>query len=34
MPKEAIATGLVDRIAALPLMSKEILNYCGYGRRF
>jgi two-component system chemotaxis response regulator CheB len=33
MPKEAIATGLVDRIAALPLMSKEILNYCGYGRR-
>ncbi len=32
MPKEAIATGLVDRISALPLMSKEILSYCGYGR--
>ncbi len=32
MPKEAIATGLVDRIAALPLMSKEILKFCGYGR--
>ncbi len=30
MPKEAIATGLVDRVVALPLMCKEILRHCGY----
>ena len=30
MPKEAIATGLVDRIVPLPLMCREILNECGY----
>jgi len=30
MPKEAIATGLVDRIVPLPLVCKEILQYCGY----
>lgn len=33
MPKEAIATGLVDRIVALPQVCKEILLHCGYGRR-
>ncbi len=31
MPKEAIATGTVDKIIALPLMCKEILLHCGYG---
>jgi len=31
MPKEAIATGLVDQVVALPLLCKEILNHCGYG---
>lgn len=31
MPKEAIATGLVDRIVPLPLVSKEILQHCGCG---
>ena len=30
MPKEAIATGLVDRIVPLPQVCKEILQYCGY----
>lgn len=30
MPKEAIATGLVDQVVAMPLMCKEILRYCGY----
>jgi len=32
MPKEAIATGLVDRIVPLPLVCKEILKECGYDR--
>ena len=31
MPKEAIATGMVEKVVALPLMCKEILRYCGYG---
>jgi two-component system chemotaxis response regulator CheB len=31
MPKEAVATGLVDRVVALPLVCKQILLYCGYG---
>jgi len=30
MPKEAIATGLVDLIVPLPLVCKEILHDCGY----
>jgi two-component system chemotaxis response regulator CheB len=30
MPKEAIATGLVDRIVPLPLVCREILHQCGY----
>lgn len=30
MPKEAIATGMVDRIIALPQFCKEIQRYCGY----
>jgi two-component system chemotaxis response regulator CheB len=30
MPKEAIATGLVDRIVPLPSVCDEILQYCGY----
>ena len=30
MPKEAIATGLVDRVVPLPSVCKEILQYCGY----
>jgi two-component system chemotaxis response regulator CheB len=30
MPKEAIATGLVDRIVPLPVVCQEILEYCGY----
>lgn len=29
MPKEAIATGLVDRVAPLPEMCKHILRHCG-----
>lgn len=29
MPKEAIATGLVDQVVTLPLMSREILRHCG-----
>ncbi|WP_243374449.1 chemotaxis response regulator protein-glutamate methylesterase [Geotalea sp. SG265] len=29
MPREAIATGLVDRIATIDKMSGEILSYCG-----
>ncbi len=32
MPKEAIATGMVDQVIALPLICKEILRSCGYGR--
>ena len=32
MPKEAIATGLVDRIVPLPLVCREILKECGYDR--
>lgn len=31
MPKEAIATGMVDKVIALPSMCKEILRYCGDG---
>ena len=31
MPKEAIATGLVDRVVPLPLVCKEIMRHCGYG---
>lgn len=31
MPKEAIATGLVDRVITLPSICKEILLHCGYG---
>lgn len=31
MPKEAIATGMVDQVIALPLICKEILHSCGYG---
>lgn len=30
MPKEAIATGAVDQVVALPQMCKEILRFCGY----
>ncbi len=30
MPKEAIATGCVDKIVPLPLISSEILRFCGY----
>ncbi|MGK2905684.1 MAG: protein-glutamate methylesterase/protein-glutamine glutaminase [Desulfuromonadales bacterium] len=32
MPKESIATGLVDRVVALPQVCREILLYCRYGR--
>ena len=32
MPREAIATGLVDQVIALPLLCKEILRYCGCER--
>jgi two-component system chemotaxis response regulator CheB len=32
MPKEAIATGSVDRIVPLPLVCREILKECGYDR--
>lgn len=32
MPKEAIATGMVDQIVPLPLVSREILRHCGYAR--
>ncbi len=31
MPKEAIATGLVDRVVPLSAVCKEILLHCGYG---
>jgi len=31
MPKEAIATNLVDRIVPLPSVCKEVLLHCGYG---
>ena len=31
MPKEAIATGLVDQVIPLPLVCKKILQHCGYG---
>ncbi|MBE0577731.1 MAG: chemotaxis response regulator protein-glutamate methylesterase [Desulfuromonadales bacterium] len=31
MPKEAIATGLVDRVVVLPQVCKEILLHCGCG---
>ncbi|MFA7535799.1 MAG: chemotaxis response regulator protein-glutamate methylesterase [Desulfuromonadales bacterium] len=30
MPKEAIATGRVDKIVPLPLVSREILRLCGH----
>jgi two-component system chemotaxis response regulator CheB len=30
MPKEAIATGMVDQIVSLPMVSREILRHCGY----
>ncbi len=30
MPKEAIATGCVDKVLPLSLMSREILHYCGF----
>jgi two-component system, chemotaxis family, protein-glutamate methylesterase/glutaminase len=30
MPKEAIATGLIDRVVPLPLMCGEILRRCGF----
>ncbi|ACM20521.1 protein glutamate methylesterase CheB associated with MCPs of class 40H, response receiver domain-containing [Geotalea daltonii FRC-32] len=33
MPREAIATGLVDRITTIDKMSCEILSYCGIQRR-
>ena len=32
MPKEAIATGLVDRIVPLPMVCREILKECGCDR--
>lgn len=32
MPKEAIATGMVDQIVPLSLVSREILRHCGYAR--
>ena len=32
MPKEAIATGMVDRVVALPQVCEEILLYCRYAR--
>lgn len=31
MPKEAIATGLVDRVVVLPQVCKQILLHCGCG---
>jgi len=31
MPKEAIATGQVDRVVPLPKICREILKHCGYG---
>ena len=31
MPKEAIATGLVDKVVALPVMCKEVLRHCRSG---
>jgi two-component system, chemotaxis family, protein-glutamate methylesterase/glutaminase len=30
MPKEAIATGAIDKVLPLPLMGKEILRRCGF----
>ncbi|PLX82571.1 MAG: chemotaxis response regulator protein-glutamate methylesterase [Desulfuromonas sp.] len=33
MPKEAIATGKVDQVVALPRMGEEILRWCEAGRR-
>ncbi len=30
MPKEAIATGIVDRVLPLPDVCKEILQFCGF----
>jgi two-component system chemotaxis response regulator CheB len=30
MPKEAIATGMIDRIVSLPMAAREILRHCGY----
>jgi two-component system chemotaxis response regulator CheB len=30
MPKEAIATGLIDQIIPLPRVCREILQHCGY----
>ncbi|HKK01324.1 MAG TPA: CheB methylesterase domain-containing protein, partial [Desulfuromonadales bacterium] len=30
MPKEAVATGMVDKIVPLPMMCREILRRCGY----
>lgn len=33
MPREAIATGMVDRIATIDRMPNEILTYCGIQRR-
>lgn len=31
MPREAIATGLVDRVVPLPQVCREILVHCGFG---
>ncbi len=30
MPKEAIATGVVDRILPLSQVCKEVLQFCGF----
>ena len=30
MPREAIATGLVDRVVPLPMVCREILRHCGF----
>lgn len=30
MPKEAIATGMVDKVVPLPLVCGEIMRFCGY----
>jgi two-component system chemotaxis response regulator CheB len=30
MPKEAIATGLIDQVIPLPMVCKKILQHCGY----
>jgi two-component system chemotaxis response regulator CheB len=32
MPKEAIATGMVDQIVSLPMVPRKILRHCGYAR--